>query len=107
MAGEKQRVIDEVKAKVEDYENNMSSFLAKFNDYAQRGRPCLLADIEKCSAPCVGGVEPAIYQEYTDGLAARPDPARVGGQTGTQDFHLSRVVPSVCITLQLMEHVFL
>lgn len=43
---------------------------AKFNDYAQRGRPCLLADIEKCSAPCVGGVEASVYQEYTDGLAA-------------------------------------
>jgi excinuclease ABC subunit C len=41
----------------------------KFKEHAQRGRPCLLADIEKCSAPCVGAVDDEVYREHLDGLA--------------------------------------
>ncbi|UCG41605.1 MAG: excinuclease ABC subunit UvrC [Acidimicrobiia bacterium] len=41
----------------------------KFKEHAQRGRPCLLADIEKCSAPCVGAVDDGVYREHLDGLA--------------------------------------
>jgi len=43
---------------------------AKFKDHESRGRPCLLFDIEKCSGPCVGEIEPAAYGELVDGLAA-------------------------------------
>ncbi|MDH3306179.1 MAG: excinuclease ABC subunit UvrC [Acidimicrobiia bacterium] len=42
----------------------------KFKLHAAKGRPCLLADIEKCSAPCVGSIEPEAYGELLDGLAA-------------------------------------
>ncbi len=42
----------------------------KFREHVQRGRACLLADIEKCSAPCIGTVEPAAYGAFVDGLAA-------------------------------------
>ncbi|NND85541.1 MAG: excinuclease ABC subunit UvrC [Acidimicrobiia bacterium] len=41
----------------------------KFKEHAQRGRPCLLADIEKCSAPCVGAVDEDTYSAHLDGLA--------------------------------------
>ncbi len=42
---------------------------SKFRTHAAKGRPCLLADIEKCSAPCVGEIEPAGYEALVDGLA--------------------------------------
>jgi len=42
---------------------------SKFRVHQSRGRPCLLADIEKCSAPCVGAIDPDDYQELVDGLA--------------------------------------
>ena len=34
---------------------------SKFNRHASQGRPCLLYHIEKCSAPCVGGVSTEEY----------------------------------------------
>ena len=42
---------------------------SKYRDHEARGRPCLLYDIEKCSAPCIAAVDPATYQEHADGLA--------------------------------------
>ncbi len=42
---------------------------SKFRVHQSRGRPCLLADIEKCSAPCVGAIDADDYQELVDGLA--------------------------------------
>lgn len=41
----------------------------KFRDHASRGRPCLLYDIEKCSAPCIGAVTAEQYRQHVDGLA--------------------------------------
>lgn len=42
----------------------------KFKLHAAKGRPCLLADIEKCSAPCVDAIDAVAYNELLDGLAA-------------------------------------
>jgi excinuclease ABC subunit C len=41
---------------------------AKFKRHERLGRPCLLFDIERCSGPCVGAVEPARYQEMVEDL---------------------------------------
>lgn len=41
-----------------------------FTRQRAQGRPCLLYHIEKCSGPCVEAVEPQIYAEMVDGLAA-------------------------------------
>ena len=43
---------------------------AKFRRYEASGRPCLLFHIEKCAGPCVGEVEPNVYGELVDGMAA-------------------------------------
>ncbi len=43
---------------------------AKFRRHEATGRPCLLFDIERCSAPCVAEVTQEKYQGYVDGLAA-------------------------------------
>jgi len=43
---------------------------AKYRRHESAGRPCLLAHIEKCSAPCVGAVDAAKYAEHVEGLAA-------------------------------------
>lgn len=43
---------------------------SKFRLHEARGRPCLLADIEKCSAPCVGAIDKDDYEELVNGLAA-------------------------------------
>ncbi len=40
----------------------------KFRHHERLGRPCLLGHIEKCSAPCVGEIEPAAYKELVDEL---------------------------------------
>ncbi|MDG4765506.1 excinuclease ABC subunit UvrC [Solwaraspora sp. WMMD406] len=48
-----------------------------FRNAAQIGRPCLLGDIGKCSAPCVGRVDAAehrgIVEEFCDFMAGRTD----------------------------------
>ncbi|MFV2086778.1 excinuclease ABC subunit UvrC [Micromonospora sp. LOL_021] len=48
-----------------------------FRQAGQVGRPCLLGDIGKCSAPCVGRVDPAghraIVDEFCDFMAGRTD----------------------------------
>ncbi|NLE96667.1 MAG: excinuclease ABC subunit UvrC [Propionibacterium sp.] len=47
-------------------------------DRARRsGRPCLLGDIGKCAAPCVGRVSPEEHREITDDFMAF-----MGGRTG-------------------------
>ncbi len=43
---------------------------AVFRRHELKGRPCIEYDIEKCSAPCVGFVDPETYAEYVDGMAA-------------------------------------
>ena len=42
---------------------------AKFSRHQKYGRPCLLADIGRCSAPCVGQVDAATYNSYVEGLS--------------------------------------
>ena len=48
-----------------------------FKRHAQIGRPCLLGDIDKCSAPCVGRVDAAehrrIVEDFCDFMAGRTD----------------------------------
>ena len=42
---------------------------AVFRRHELKGRPCIEYDIEKCSAPCVGFIDPETYAEYVDGMA--------------------------------------
>jgi len=42
----------------------------KLTDHQRLGRPCLLFHIEKCSGPCVGGVEKADYDRLVGELVA-------------------------------------
>ncbi|MCP2170229.1 excinuclease ABC subunit UvrC [Goodfellowiella coeruleoviolacea] len=50
---------------------------SEFKQCAQRGRPCLLGDIGKCSAPCVGRVSPGEHREivnsFCEFMAGRTD----------------------------------
>jgi excinuclease ABC subunit C len=41
---------------------------SKFTIHTRQGRPCLLADLGKCSAPCVERIDSANYREIVDGL---------------------------------------
>jgi excinuclease ABC subunit C len=41
---------------------------AKYLRHERRGRPCLLADIGRCSAPCVGWVDHPTYEEHVQGI---------------------------------------
>src|SRR5690606_13387250 len=49
-----------------------------FRRARQIGRPCLLGDIDKCSAPCVGRVDAAthrrIVEDFCDFMAGRAEP---------------------------------
>lgn len=40
----------------------------KFNQHQRLGRPCLLFHIEKCSGPCVGEVDRAVYDSHVEQL---------------------------------------
>ena len=39
-----------------------------FRRHQLKDRPCIEYDIERCSAPCVGYVDPHVYTEYVTGL---------------------------------------
>ena len=41
---------------------------AKFVRHERRGRPCLLADLGRCAAPCVGWVDHPAYDEHVQGI---------------------------------------
>ena len=41
---------------------------AKFVRHERRGRPCLLADLGRCAAPCVGWVDHPTYDEHVQGI---------------------------------------
>jgi excinuclease ABC subunit C len=41
---------------------------AKYGRHVRLGRPCLLFHIERCSGPCVGGVDSDTYGEYLEDL---------------------------------------
>ncbi len=66
-----------------------------FKRHRQIGRPCLLGDIDKCSAPCVGRVDAAehrrVVEEFCDFMA---------GRTDTMERHLEREMRAAAGTLE-------
>ncbi|MEU8590283.1 excinuclease ABC subunit UvrC [Streptomyces sp. NPDC048664] len=67
-----------------------------FKNAARTGRPCLLGYIGKCSAPCVGRIEPEdhrdLAEEFCDFMA---------GRTGT---HLRRLEKRMALAAEEMEY---
>jgi excinuclease ABC subunit C len=69
---------------------------AKYVRHERRGRPCLLADIGRCSAPCVGWVDHPTYEEHVQGILrffsgdaaalTRDLEARMQAAAATQDY---------------------
>ena len=41
---------------------------SKFDRHQRSGRPCLLFDIRRCSGPCIGAVDAAIYASHLEGF---------------------------------------
>jgi excinuclease ABC subunit C len=66
-----------------------------FKRHGQIGRPCLLGDIDKCSAPCVGRVDAAehrqIVEEFCDFM---------GGRTDRMERHLEQQMKAAAGELQ-------
>ena len=63
--------------------------------FANRSRPCLLHQIKRCSAPCVGRVTPAEYGHLVD--QAR---AFLGGKAGTVQQDLAREMEAAAETME-------
>ncbi len=67
-----------------------------FRRCRQANRPCLLADIGKCSAPCVGRVTPAEHREIAEQLA--------DVLAGHADQHLRRLEKEMAVAAAELEY---
>ena len=63
--------------------------------FANRTRPCLLHQIKRCSAPCVGRVEPAEYRHYIDQAKAF-----LGGKANDVQRELAREMEAAAENLE-------
>ncbi len=63
--------------------------------FASRSRPCLLHQIKRCSAPCVGRVEPEQYRHYIDQAKAF-----LGGKAGDVQRELAREMEAAAENLE-------